>query len=111
MNGLDLGAALHCARTTATDYQRRRVELPEWLKEYFWALWSFADETACEAPQQQSSHDTFIGADAAADILGWTPQWVRRKRTDLDGQKCPCGHWIFPRQAVIDYANASAVAG
>lgn len=101
---IDLAAAQHCVRIALSDYRRRRVNPPEWLKAYARSLFSFAGETESSANRSNSAHE-FIHAKQAAEILGCSPQWVRHIAADLDGQRV--GRiWVFSRRSVADYAGA-----
>lgn len=73
-------------------------------------LASFVDETKTCASQPHSASsepEELIDTNAAAEILGCTPQWVGKIRDRL-GVRQIGSQRVFSRQTVVDYAERKA---
>ena len=102
--GVDLKAALICARAFVAMFQPRTP--PRWAAEHLDRLERLtagcASATNDQAGQQESE---LIGTAQAAQILGCSPQYIRKIHTDLDGRLI-ANAWLFERKAVHEYATS-----
>lgn len=106
MIGADLAVARHFASIAVGHYRRAHRPMDARMLAYLDALArGFTDETPPGSEESQSEHDVPLSADQAAEILGCTPQWIRRIASDLDGRRV-AGRWVFSRRAVLEYAEA-----
>lgn len=103
---VDMRAAARCVRIALADCHRRRVKPDEQILAHAREVFRFVDEPDSARMQPSCSHD-FIDAGQAAEILGCTPQHVRRIATDLDGIRVG-RQLIFDRRTVTEYARQRA---
>ncbi|MDC8970836.1 helix-turn-helix domain-containing protein [Mycobacterium marinum] len=55
-------------------------------------------------------HDDFVSAAQAAQLLGLDSRTVRRRAADFAGRFIG-GRWLFPRKAILDFAEWQRDAG
>lgn len=103
---VDMRAAARCVRIALADCHRRRVIPDEQILAHAREVFRFAGEPDFARSRSACCHD-FIDAGQAAEILGCTPQHVRRIAADLDGIRVG-RRWIFDRRPVTEYARQRA---
>lgn len=101
--GLDVGQALSCARFAIKSCNGHP---PARLIAHYRHLELLAATSSETETTQPSDEPVWITTTEAAEILGWTPAYVRREKVarSLDGFRVSDSFWIFDRKKVEEHA-------
>lgn len=107
--GAELGQILYCCAEELRARQRGKPPGPQpWLRNLVRRL---ELEVAVSPTRQEKNrdttdlgHDSWIGSQLAAKLLGWDIRQVQRRAADFDGRKVGA-RWVFREAAVREYAE------
>ncbi len=107
----EVEAALYCVADTITRRKLAGRNTPTEVVALYRLLADTSRHAASSAAgtgkccREGPLNDEHIDSTAAASILGCSARRVRTIATDLDGQRVGT-QWVFPRSAVLSYAEA-----